>query len=295
MKFSALRVVFAVIVFTAFAGSAASGTGDSVGSSGVAGTIHEIGQPEVTLLYDKDGSPEIPLNRVRVIGDNDPRLTFKVSGDNTIYFVIETLYTDRKRGEAGGTVRHAELHYVLGGHRGSGGVAHINPRFAENDRDAALVEVDGGWLWVSDTPPENWRGAGAAGSGGNMARVGESLQQQASANSPALSWSIITLIRSIHSWGGADATRFIFRVEGGGSTQTASLYNRPNPASAKKSTGILSYTRRSGAQESSRASEGVHMKAVGKTGLKEKKTTSGVKAERAFVEAVDEKIAKLVR
>lgn len=260
------------------------GVGDGAGD-GVGEVVRrEPGQPKIVQHYSCDGSPQLKPTDAKIVRDGG-QFTFRVSGKGLIYFTIETEYADREPGVPGGTLKHRIMHYVLGTYEdGQGATARVFGRQEAKDPEAALVSVDRGWLWVSDSAPANWSSPG--GGRNEAASFAESeVPAHTLRNPPAVSWSVYTLARSRYTWAGADATAFLFRTEKAGTGSHAEVvYNRDAKSKAR-------HTFKPGATPSKREyASGSHSRVAGRADAKPVAQTDQSGEDKAFVSYAEKRV-----
>lgn len=189
-------------------------------ASGVAlADVAAPGQPVLTVHYDCDGAIDPVFKDPLIIPDGKQRRV-TVTGHGTVYFSITTQM--HKPGE---TPAMKTMHFVLGTYDGQQGQVRIQGRKGKSDREAALVELDRGWLWSSSSKPPQW--SGGAGTS-TAARVDQHAEPGPTPlnTTPSVSWSIYTLLRTRYTWAGAIGSEYIYRFESvSGPNETVSLYN----------------------------------------------------------------------
>lgn len=173
-------------------------------------------QPKVTILYPPSmakGQYPIPHNDSFSIDSPD---------GGPVYFSIEApILAD----DAGGpNPIHDKLHFVLGGSStdntsGSAVIQGVKTdengsvTFSAHD-GVFLVDVESGWVWVSDCPPPNWPQNGCVPNDCSQTASSFTASTGAAPNTvPAWAgWSDLTLLKALWTWAGAIGTRFVCRV-----------------------------------------------------------------------------------
>ena len=278
------RLVMAALLLTMLTATACIAGGDSS-----AALERKKGQPEVVQHYSCDGSPQYTLGKKHFVKDGG-QMTFRITGYGMVYFTIETEYTDRQPGKPGGNPRHSVMHYVLGTYEsGQGATARVKGRFEMNDADAALVQLDRGWLWVSDKPPPNWPTNSLNAQAAASVEFTDAGTPTRSLGTPALSWSIYTVLRNEFSWAGATATTFLYRNENvsSGSRSAGVLYNREQGSTTRHS-----YSE-NGSRTYKEYKYGRQLRVLRQAGAKPVKETASVSADAAFVKYAENRVGLL--
>lgn len=246
------------------------------------------GKPVVVQHYDCDGAPQYDLGKAHSVKDGG-QMTFRITGKGMVYFTITTDFHDPSNQSR--DLKGVTKHFVLGTYEsGQGATARVQGRKEKGDADAALIEVDRGWLWVSSTPPPAWAGAAAKG-GEPTVEFSDAGEPGRPIVTPAVSWSIYTILRNQFSWAGATATRFIYRVENASSpsAHASVVYSRDPNSEAR-------HTYKDGSSRKHAQYKNAYQHRVGRrSGPKDVKKTADESADAEFVRYAEARVGLLTR
>jgi hypothetical protein len=175
--------------------------------------------PEPTVMVHYPAAWTAP----ETVADNTS-LLIQTEGVCVVYFTVEASFLTDDTDDQAAAV-HDELHFVIGGYGADGTGGRVRVNGVETDGtditftpgETALIDVEEGWVWVSDAPPPNW---------GENSGVETELEPPVSLGALAqstdvttvtpdewVSWSIITLLRGRRTMIGSYGTEFIARVK----------------------------------------------------------------------------------
>lgn len=172
------------------------------------------GKPVVQIL-----APESRRGAARTIEDNTS-ISISAVVDEAVYFTVDAPYA----GPDGKPVGLKRMHFVVGGHKGDGTIGRVRVNGAERLADGepatrfgerALLDVEEGWVWVSDRAPMDRvssRGDDPAGEAVTLGVVAQPQGTEVNMDDPAVGWSSLSLLRARWSWAGAIGTEFVYRV-----------------------------------------------------------------------------------
>ena len=161
-------------------------------------------RPILMHHYDCDGVLDARFTTPTMLDDNGTiELTAPAFGLS--YFSI---YTDYINDE--GTTERKAMHFVFGSMNRDEARVRISGRIEDDDHGTALVRLESGFLWVSSSEPENWEAQPPNYEQAGFIDPGEPGRPN---DSPIVSWSLYTLIRSQFTWAGAEATEYIYWME----------------------------------------------------------------------------------
>ena len=198
--------MFALFMLTLLGAVATANDARGRDAEGVVARAHRAENTSlITVHYDCDGSIDPKFSQPVSLGHNAEE-TIGVGQWGMTYFTVTTDVFKN------GAPYEKTYHVVLGSRNQEGARATIYGPRDENDEDAVLIRLEKGWVWASSHKPSNW--IGTAGRSGNVRVVDAGGPGRPGVtDDPAVAWNPYRLIRVNYTWGGAEATEYIYHLE----------------------------------------------------------------------------------